>query len=105
MSCPLEANLDRRSVFQCLIDDAITLGEFEQLIELVLVRVGVDIKAQANLRKANRRILGDAERAAEIEITLSRDGGGLEWNLQRSGHSFQRHSGARDERFEQHITG
>src|ERR1700722_14690194 len=67
---PFQAYLDRGPIFQRLIDDAITLGEFEKLIELVLRHVGVDVQGEADFGAADRRILGDAERAAEIEIAF-----------------------------------
>ena len=65
-----QLHLDRRALLDGLIHHAIALGELEELIELLLRRVGVDIEGEADLRKADRRILGDAERAAEIEIAL-----------------------------------
>src|SRR5262249_15013767 len=64
-----EADVDPRPALDGLIDDAVALGELEQLIELFLRRIGVDIEAEPDLRKADRRVLGDAERTAEIQIT------------------------------------
>jgi hypothetical protein len=43
------------------------------LVDFVLWRVGIEFEAQADLRKADRRILGDAERTAKVEITFRRD--------------------------------
>ena len=39
-----------------MIDDAITLGEFQKLIELVLRDVGIDVEGEADLREADRRV-------------------------------------------------
>jgi [protein-PII] uridylyltransferase len=72
-SHPLHRHRNLRAVLDGLIDHAIALGELQQLIELVLRRVGVDIEAQADLREADRRLLVDAERAAKIEIALGDD--------------------------------
>src|SRR5579871_731418 len=102
---PFQADLDRRAVADGLIDHAIALGELEQLIELVLRRIAVDVEAQANLRKADRRVLGDAEGAAEIEIALGRHGAGLERDIERGCHRLQGDAGAGDQRFEQHVAG
>ena len=52
---------------------AIALGELQQRIDALLRLVGVEIEAQPDRAKADRRILGDAERAAEIEVALGRD--------------------------------
>src|SRR5207244_1743066 len=53
-----------------LVDDAIALRELQQLIELFLRRIGVDVEAQPDLSKADRRLLGNAARATAIESTL-----------------------------------
>src|SRR6202044_3361067 len=91
---PFEANLDRRSASDRLIDHAVALGEFEKLIEFVLRRVGVEVEAEPDLREADRRLLGDAERAAEIEIALGADRPGFKRKVDRRGHRFERDAGA-----------
>ena len=65
------------AVLDRLIDNAVALGQLEQLIELLLRRIGLDVETQANLRKADRGVLGDAERAAEIEIAFGANTAGL----------------------------
>ena len=67
---PRHRHRDRWAALDGLIDHAIALGQLEQLIELVLRLIGVDIEAQPDLCKADRRILGNAKRAAKIEIAL-----------------------------------
>src|SRR5690242_10846870 len=67
-SSAIELHLDGRAALERLVDDAVALGELEELVELVLWRVGVQIEAQANGRKTDRRILGDPERAAKVEV-------------------------------------
>src|SRR5262245_54200231 len=52
----IHAHLDRRAALDGLIDHAITLGQLEQLVQLVLRRVGVEVELQPDLRKADRRI-------------------------------------------------
>src|SRR5580693_7357019 len=79
----VEAHLDGRAAFDGLVDDAVALGELEELIELLLARVGVDRKGEPDLREADRGILGDAEGAAEIEIALGRNGAGRERDRER----------------------
>src|ERR1700738_1682633 len=78
-SHPLHGHRNLRAVLDGLVDHAIALGEFQEQIELVLRRVGIDVETQTNFGKTDRRLLVDAERAAEIEIAL----GGHEPRLQR----------------------
>src|SRR5204863_8573556 len=65
---PLHLDVHRRALGDGLIDHAIALGELEQLVELVLRRVGRDVEAEPDLAEPDRRFLVDAERAPEIEI-------------------------------------
>src|SRR5215469_10692975 len=71
-SLPLDPDLHRRAIADRLINDAITLGQLEKLIELVPRRVGIEVEAEPDLRKAHRCVLGDAERAAEVEVAFGR---------------------------------
>src|SRR5262249_23566348 len=57
----LHLHVDGRAALDGLINDAIALGELEQLIKLVLRGFGVEIDAQPDLRETNRRIFGNAE--------------------------------------------
>src|SRR6266545_7797884 len=90
----IHPHLDRRAALERLVDHAVALGELEQLVELVLRRVGLDVEAQADLRETDRRVLGDAERAAEVEIAFGRHLGGLERDVDRSGDRLQGDAGA-----------
>src|SRR4051812_32760786 len=56
-SHPFHRHRDLRAVADGLIDHAIALGEFQQQIELVLRRVGLDVEAHANFGKADRSFL------------------------------------------------
>ncbi len=67
------ADVDRRSVPDGLVDDAVALGQLEELVEPLLRRVGVDREGQPDLRETDRRFLVDPERAAKIEIALGMD--------------------------------
>src|SRR5262245_18124189 len=99
----LQLHVDRRTALERLVDHAVTLGELEQLVELLLRRVGLDVEAQADLRKADWRGLVDAERAAEVEVALRRDLAGLERDVERGRDRLQRYPGAGDQRLEQHV--
>src|SRR6185437_3519246 len=81
-----------------------TLGELEQLVELFLRCVGVEVEAQADLRETDWRILCNAERAPEIELTLRRYVSRPERNVERRRHRLQRDAGARHQRLQQHVT-
>src|SRR5207248_1848199 len=56
-SHPLHRHRDLRAVPDGLIDHAIAFGELEQQVELVLRRIGLDVEAQADLGKTDRRFL------------------------------------------------
>src|SRR3981081_3287532 len=92
-SHPVHRYRNLGTVLDGLVDHAIALGEFQQQIELVLRRVGVDIETQPNLRETDRRLLVDAERAAEIEIALGRYQTRLQRHLDRGRYRLQRHTG------------
>ena len=51
-----------------LVNDAVVLGELDEDLELVARRGGIEIEAQTNVAKADRRRAAHAERAAKIEI-------------------------------------
>ena len=104
-SAPGQRAAQFRAVVQGLEDDAIALGQLQQLVELLLRRVGVDLEAQADRPEADRRRLVDAERAAEIEIALGLDDAVAQIDLKRRRDRLQRHAGAGDERLEQHVAG
>src|SRR5262249_5763556 len=101
----VELHLDRGAASERLVDDAIALGELEQRVELVRRRVGLDLEAQANRRKTDRRILGHAERAAKVEIAFGRYLAGLERDVERGRDRLERHAGAGDQRLQQHVAG
>src|SRR5262245_42295770 len=48
---PLQLHIDRRTAPERLIDDAIPLREFEQLVQLLLWSVGLDVEAKTDLRE------------------------------------------------------
>src|SRR6478752_7337547 len=64
------ADRDVRRVHQRLVDDAVALGEAQQRRQLLIRRVGIQRELQANVPEADRGVLRDAERAAEVEVTL-----------------------------------
>src|SRR5918997_509004 len=53
-----------------LEDDAVALGELDQRSKLVGVGIGVELEGKTDLAKAHRSVLGDAQRAAEVEVAL-----------------------------------
>src|SRR5690242_7617023 len=99
----LQLDLHRRAVADGLVDHAIALGQLEQLIELVGRRVGIDIEAQPDLREADRRVLGDAERATEIEVAFGRNDARTKRDIERGRNRFERHAGASNQSLQQHV--
>src|SRR6185312_10582986 len=100
---PRERHINRRAAFDGLIDDTITFSELEQLIELVLARIGVEIEAQPDPRKADGRILSDAERTAKIEIAFGRYRCRSQPNYDRGRDRIHRLPRAADKRTQQRI--
>src|SRR5690348_1812317 len=66
-----------------LVDDAVTFGELQQLVELLLGRVGVDDKCQPYRAETHPNILGDAKRPSKIKISLRAHRRGSHGNLER----------------------
>ena len=66
---PHHRDLNRRPAFDGLVDHAVALGQLQKLIELLLRLVGSNVEAQPDLGEPDRRVLGNAERPSEIEIT------------------------------------
>ena len=63
-------NGDLGRMTQALVNDAIAFGKANQRGPLLFAGVSVQIEMQSNLLKADGRILGNAERAPEIEIAF-----------------------------------
>ena len=104
---PLHAahsNLDRRTAFDGLIDHAVALRKLEQLLEPLLSSVGLNVERQPDPSKADRRIFGDPERAAEIEISLGGHHAALQRHIKRRRHRLKGDAGTGDQRFQQHIS-
>src|SRR5437016_5785565 len=59
-----------RGLAQSLIDDAIALGQPNKRIQLIFGCVGLQVEVKADALKSNRRILGDTQSAAKIEIAF-----------------------------------
>src|SRR5947209_13435562 len=73
---------DRRGA-EGLEDHAVALRELQELVELLRPGVGVELEGEADLAEADRRVLGDAERAAEVEVALDLHGAGPQLDADR----------------------
>lgn len=58
----------RRSTAKSLVNDAVALGEFEQLLPLFRIGIGVDCNRQPDRLESDGRISGDPERAPKFEV-------------------------------------
>src|SRR6185295_1365350 len=67
--CHAARHGNRRRRAQRLVDDAVALRELHQGSALLLGEVAVDVEGEADVAEADRRILGYAQRAAEVEIS------------------------------------
>ena len=61
------------------------------------------MERQPNGAKADRRILGDAQRAAKIEVAFRFHGRYTQTEFQSRGDRFQRYARTGHQRFEQHV--
>src|SRR5256714_14958515 len=86
-----------------MVYDLVAVSQREERGDLVFRRVGVELKAQADGLEADRRVLGDAERAAEVEVAFGMTAALLHFDANGGGHGTERDAGAGDERFEQHV--
>src|SRR5712691_2593394 len=99
----LHLGLDRWSATNGLVNDTISLGELEQVIELLLRHVGINLEVEPERGETDRRVFSRAKRAAEIEIALGTHCRRLRRDLERGPNRLQGDAGAGDERFKQHV--
>ena len=69
----VERDVELRAARERLQHDAVALGELEQRRQLLVVGIGVELEAQADVAEADRRLLVHAQRAAEVEVALGVD--------------------------------
>lgn len=60
-----ERGRENRRARERSVDDAVALGEFAELDELILIRVGVELKRESDRRETHRRFSVHSEPAAE----------------------------------------
>lgn len=88
---------------QRLVDDAVALGQLEQRGDLLVAGVGVEGERHAQILQPDWRVLGNAERAAGVEVGFRADRGVAQHEAHRRGDRVHRHPGAGHQRFEQHV--
>ena len=86
-----------------LIDDAITFGQSQEGGELFFGRIGVQIKAQSDLLKADWNFFGHGESSAKIEIAFGPNGRVAQWDIESGSDRTQSDAGTSHQRFEQHV--
>src|SRR5262245_43875994 len=93
-----EGDAEAGAVTQGLVDDAVPLGQLEELCALGFRRVAVELDREADLAEPDGRVLRHAERAAEVEIALGAKVAAAQRDPQRRRHRGERDARARDER-------
>src|SRR5271154_4837584 len=73
---------------------AIPLRELDERGQLVGARGGFEIEAQTDRAESHRRVLGDAQGAAEIQIALGAYRAALHVDVEGGGNRFQGDAGA-----------
>src|SRR5215813_2497324 len=101
ISAPLHPDLHRRAIADRLINNAVTLRQLEKLIELVPPRVGIEVEAEPDLRKAHWCVLGDAERAAEVEVAFGGYHSRSQRNVECGRNRFERYTSTGDQSLQQ----
>src|SRR5579884_2063815 len=96
-------NSDFGRFTECLVNNAVAFREAQQRGDLLFASVGVELERQPDLPETDRRVFGNAECAAKIEIALGADDSVAQRNVQSGGHGVQRHACAANQSFEQHV--
>src|SRR5262249_10536737 len=96
---------DGRRLPQRLIDDAVTLGEAHQRIELLVGRIRVQVEPDADASKADRCLFRHAHGSAKIEVAFDVARSAAELDARRGRDGIDGDAGARRQRFEQHVAG
>ena len=92
-----------RGLAQSLIDDAIALGQPEKRAQLIFGCVGLEVEVKTDALKSNRRILGDTQSAAKIEIAFCSNRAASNNDANRRRDGVERHTGAGNKRLKQHV--
>ncbi len=101
------ADLDRelRLAVNGLKYHAISLRKLDERGQLVGICRSFEVEAEANGPEADRRVLGDAEGAAEIQIPLGADRAVLHGDVEGGGDRLQGDASAGHQGFQQHVAG
>ena len=83
-----------RGLAQRLIDDAIALSQANKRTALIFRCVGLQVEVNADTLKSNRRILGDTQSAAKIEIAFGSNRATSNNDAYRRRDGIERHTGA-----------
>src|SRR6202163_869437 len=92
-----------RGLPQSLIDDAIALSQANKRTQLIFRCVGLQVEVKADALESTRRILGDTQSAAKIEIAFGSNHAALNNDAYRRRDGVERHTGAGNKRLKQHI--
>jgi hypothetical protein len=74
------------SVEEGLVDDAVSLRELEQSIELVSRRTRLNIETQSDCGETDGHLLADSHGSPEVQVTLDVNGASLDRYLHRRRH-------------------
>src|SRR6185503_19020272 len=84
------SQLDRGSPGDRLENDAITLGQLEELPPLLLPRVGIEVDREQDPGEPDRRLLAHAERAAKVEVPFGPERPAAHRHPERGRHRGER---------------
>src|SRR5262245_13047890 len=93
----------RRRPPKRLVDDAIALGQANELLELVFGSAGVELEMKSDALESDRRALVDAQSAAKVELSLGTSDPSAQLDPDRRRDGTERDPRAGDERLEQHV--
>ena len=92
-----------RGLAQCLIDDAIALSQANKRTQLIFRCIGIQVEVKADTLKSNRRILGNTQGAAKVEIAFATYRAASNHDAYRRRDRVERHTGTCDKRLKQHV--
>ena len=87
-----------RGLAQSLIDHAIALGQAKERAQFDFGRIGLQVEVKADALKSHRRIFGDAQRAAKVEIAFCTNRTASNDDAYRRRDGVERHTGAGNKR-------
>src|SRR5258708_12024517 len=100
----IDAHCDRRRFGERLKNDAVSLGQLDELLDLFRGRGSIDRERQPDLREPYWSVLGNAQRPTEVEVALRGNGRTRELDAHGGGDRRDPHTVPPHARPHPHVT-